>query len=98
MGRRQKSGPGGHGGRTSHVPLVAGGTTKTMKGQLRTASPMANRKWHRVRTVPLAIFLLPLAMPSRSLQAKVLDRTVATVNNQAIMLSEFEKNAAPILE
>jgi peptidyl-prolyl cis-trans isomerase C len=31
-------------------------------------------------------------------QAKVLDRTVATVNDQAIMLSEFEKNAAPILE
>src|SRR5262245_16723482 len=30
--------------------------------------------------------------------AKVLDRTVATVNAQAIMLSEFEKNAAPILE
>src|SRR5262249_17775942 len=30
--------------------------------------------------------------------AKVLDRTVATVNDQAIMLSEFEKNAAPILE
>ena len=26
------------------------------------------------------------------------DRTVATVNAQAIMLSEFEKNAAPILE
>ena len=31
-------------------------------------------------------------------QAKVLDRTVATVNAQAIMLSEFEKNATPILE
>ena len=31
-------------------------------------------------------------------QAKVLDRTVATVNDQAIMLSEFQKNAAPILE
>jgi parvulin-like peptidyl-prolyl isomerase len=30
--------------------------------------------------------------------AKVLDRTLATVNSQAIMLSEFEKNAAPILE
>src|SRR4051812_35280311 len=32
------------------------------------------------------------------LPAKVLDRTVATVNAQAIMLSEYEKNAAPILE
>jgi peptidyl-prolyl cis-trans isomerase C len=30
--------------------------------------------------------------------AKVLDRTVATVNSQAIMLSEYEKNAGPILE
>ncbi len=28
----------------------------------------------------------------------MLDRTVATVNDQAIMLSEYEKNAAPILE
>jgi peptidyl-prolyl cis-trans isomerase C len=31
-------------------------------------------------------------------QAKVLDRTLATVNGDAIMLSEFEKNATPILD
>jgi len=30
--------------------------------------------------------------------SKVLDRTLATVNGQAILLSEFQKNAAPILE
>jgi peptidyl-prolyl cis-trans isomerase C len=30
--------------------------------------------------------------------AKVLDRTLATVNGQAILLSEFEKNATPVLE
>ena len=40
-----------------------------------------------------AIFLCPLAA-----EAKVLDRTVATVNAEAIMLSEYEKNADPILE
>jgi peptidyl-prolyl cis-trans isomerase C len=31
-------------------------------------------------------------------QAKVLDRTVASVNGEAIMLSEFEKNSTPILD
>lgn len=31
-------------------------------------------------------------------QARVMDRTLATVNGEAIMLSEFEKNADPILE
>lgn len=30
--------------------------------------------------------------------AKVMDRTLATVNSQAILLSEFQKNADPILE
>jgi parvulin-like peptidyl-prolyl isomerase len=30
--------------------------------------------------------------------AKVMDRTLATVNGQAILLSEFEKNADPILD
>lgn len=30
--------------------------------------------------------------------AKVLDRTLATVNGQAILLSEFEKNASPIID
>src|SRR6266480_2142443 len=32
------------------------------------------------------------------LQARVLDRTLATVNGEVILLSEFEKNATPILE
>jgi peptidyl-prolyl cis-trans isomerase C len=41
--------------------------------------------------------LLALALPL-TLQAKVLDRTVATVNGQAIMLSEFQRNADPILD
>jgi peptidyl-prolyl cis-trans isomerase C len=45
---------------------------------------------------PLAFCLLPLVMQPAG--AKVVDRTVATVNDQAIMLSEFEKNAAPILD
>src|SRR4029077_14241041 len=44
----------------------------------------------------MSIVLAGLA--TAPVQAKVLDRTVATVNDQAIMLSEFEKNAAPILE
>src|SRR5215470_4951142 len=47
--------------------------------------------------LPFAICLLSFAMPPAVL-GKVLDRTVATVNAQAIMLSEFEKNATPILE
>jgi peptidyl-prolyl cis-trans isomerase C len=33
-----------------------------------------------------------------SVYAKVLDRTLATVNGDVILLSEFEKNASPILE
>src|ERR1051325_231924 len=46
--------------------------------------------------VMFAICLLPFALQSAT--GKILDRTVATVNGQAIMLSEFEKNATPILE
>lgn len=40
------------------------------------------------------IFTAPLSMAN----AKVMDRVLATVNGQGIMLSEFDKNAAPILE
>jgi len=36
-----------------------------------------------------------LALP---LEAKVLDRTLATVNGDVVLLSEFEKNTSPILE
>ncbi len=46
----------------------------------------------------LTVSLLCLIFGGLPAQAKVLDRTLATVNAQGIMLSEFEKNAAPILE
>src|ERR1044071_5439002 len=46
----------------------------------------------------IALTLLSVGLSGIPAQSKVLDRTVATVNAQAIMLSEFEKNAAPILE
>jgi len=46
----------------------------------------------------LSISILSLAVLSGPACAKVLDRTLATVNGQAILLSEFEKNADPILE
>ena len=62
----------------------------------RTAWQMAKGKCWRCLFI-FAFCLLPFAMPS-AVCAKVLDRTVATVNAQAIMLSEYEKNAAPILE
>jgi peptidyl-prolyl cis-trans isomerase C len=42
--------------------------------------------------------LILAGLASATAQAKVLDRTVATINDQAIMLSEYQKNAAPILE
>ncbi len=45
-----------------------------------------------------ALSILFFAVTAAPVQAKVLDRTVATVNSQGIMLSEFEKNATPILE
>ena len=47
--------------------------------------------------LPFTFFILPVVMPF-AVQAKVLDRTVATVNADAIMLSEYQKNAEPILE
>lgn len=43
----------------------------------------------------LGAFCLFAPLPVR---AAVIDRTVATVDGQAIMLSEYEKNAAPILD
>jgi peptidyl-prolyl cis-trans isomerase C len=47
---------------------------------------------------PLA-FTAALALGATSIvAAKVLDRTLATVNGEAILLSEFEQNAAPILD
>lgn len=46
-------------------------------------------------TVALSLLLTGATLP---LSAKVLDRTLATVNGQAILLSEFHKNADPILE
>jgi peptidyl-prolyl cis-trans isomerase C len=55
------------------------------------------RQWLRGMTSLVAasgmgtLLLLPA-------QAKVLDRTLATINGQAILLSEFEKNATPILD
>jgi len=73
-----------------------------MNSKHRTTWHMAHGKWTMAgvkNLLPLAaIFLLPLAVPFAVAQAKVVDRTIATVNAQAIMLSEFEKNAAPILE
>lgn len=42
----------------------------------------------------LAVVLLCVSLGS----AAVMDRTLATVNGQAILLSEFQKNADPILE
>lgn len=46
----------------------------------------------------LRIILALLAAGTSLACAKVLDRTLATVNGEAIMLSEFDKNATPILE
>src|SRR5688572_28608607 len=37
-------------------------------------------------------------MMTGAVQARVVDRTLATVNGEVILLSEFEKNATPILE
>ncbi len=45
-----------------------------------------------------AVALLAVVISGAPVAAKVLDRTLATVNAQGIMLSEFEKNLAPILE
>jgi len=46
------------------------------------------------RALPLLLSVC-LAAP---LQARVLDRTLATVDGDVILLSEFEKNASPVLE
>ena len=49
-----------------------------------------------LRQIMAAIFTVGLlGLP---IQAKVLDRTLASINGEAIMLSDFEKNATPILE
>jgi len=44
------------------------------------------------------ISLVALVCRAGPLQAKVLDRTLATVDGDVILLSEFEKNASPVLE
>jgi peptidyl-prolyl cis-trans isomerase C len=44
------------------------------------------------------VTLMAALVESSTATATVIDRTVATVNAQAIMLSEFEKNAEPILD
>src|SRR5947208_13862105 len=41
---------------------------------------------------------LAMLLAVSPLQARILDRTLATVNGEAIMQSEFEKNATPILD
>ncbi len=62
-----------------------------------TSNQKSKVKNQMSKVLLFAFCLLPFSLPSMG-QAKVLDRTVATVNDQAIMLSEFQKNAAPILE
>jgi hypothetical protein len=48
------------------------------------------------RFTRLALSLIVYTLLSISnLQAKVMDRTAATVNGEAIFLSELEKNATP---
>lgn len=52
-----------------------------------------------MKPIHIALIITSIALLGGSVQgAKVLDRTLATVNAQAIMFSEFEKNSAPILE
>jgi parvulin-like peptidyl-prolyl isomerase len=48
----------------------------------------------KTRTLALLLFL----SVSSAFGARVMDRTLATVNGQAILQSEFEKNATPVLE
>src|ERR1700733_3789299 len=81
MGRGQASRLRGESGRAGDVSFIRGGATKTMKRQ---------------SIIITGLFLTSLAAAGVA-YAKVLDRTVATVNAEAIMLSEFEKNAEPIL-
>jgi len=47
---------------------------------------------------PAAFTLMTLGLLCGPVHAKVLDRTLASVNGDPIMLSEFEKNASPILD
>src|SRR5437016_6018323 len=51
-----------------------------------------------MRKIIPVLSLLITAAWALPVTAKVLDRTIATVNSQAILLSEFQKNADPILE
>jgi peptidyl-prolyl cis-trans isomerase C len=60
--------------------------------------PSATRPADARRALWRAAFAGMTALMVSPLSAKVLDRTVATVNGQAIMLSEYEKNADPVLE
>jgi peptidyl-prolyl cis-trans isomerase C len=46
----------------------------------------------------LAVAASVAAFTTHPASAKVLDKTIATVNGQMILLSEYEKNATPILE
>src|SRR6185295_9473097 len=67
-------------------------------GPLTGASPMNTLS---VRTSIAALSSLSMLIGivvAGPAAAKVLDRTLATVNGQAILLSEFEKNATPIVD
>lgn len=46
----------------------------------------------------IVVMLTLLALPVCAVQAKVVDKTLAMVNNEAIMLSEYNKIANPIIE
>lgn len=50
----------------------------------------------KIRTI--IVMLTLLALPAAAAQAKVVDKTLAIVNGEAIMLSEYNKIATPILE
>jgi len=50
------------------------------------------------RTERLLTCMIAASLLTAPVGAKMLDRTLATVNGQAILLSEFEKNVTPILE
>ncbi len=65
----------------------------------RSSVPFETRPWTAGfgPWTPVVVLSL-LALSTTRASAKVLDRTLATVNGQAILLSEFEKNADPILE
>src|SRR5258708_7939597 len=98
MDHRQTVAHGYQSGRTGDDAVIVRGANKTMKNRRQTSFQIANFK-SQIKSwfIRFAICILQSAMPL-AVQAKVLDRTVATVNDQAIMLSEFQKNATPILE